>query len=770
MKVGEVYIDIEARDAYSAKFKAAQAKTKAFGTRVGSSLNTVRTRFAGLGTAAALAGVAMGAFFVMAARRAMDAIETQQKFSVVFQEVTEEANAAAEALASGYGLANSEAQSLLANTGDLLTGFGMSGAAALEMSNDVQELAADLASFTNIEGGTAAASQALTKALLGEREGVKALGIVIRESDVTQRVAAMGMANATGEARLQARAQATLAIAYSQSTNAIGDFARSASSPANIVRRLQATFRNITEQIGKTLMPGFKDLGQAMISASQDGGVLINAAKAIGKALSTLMRAISWLVQAMESIGRESAMEDALEEQGRRAGGTAIALGQLRITMETVRSTGLSSAQGIRNFSQMLRDLNSVQGENRPLAQRMIGNLQHYNRLLIKSVAAQNDNMTAVNRTTNAYANSRQALVDIENRLSGITNTVEAEVTARNRARAATNNGTTANVAAAKALAKLRKEAQRFIETYARVGMSDTDRIRADREEQLRILEEYQDKAVISEQQYNQTRSRINQQYDQLIMQSRMRSFQAGIGVAQDIVGQIGQIFAMAAQNQQARVNADQQDKLSKEQAAYEAEKARINREIKDEKKRNAALEKLEEKHNKAQEKINLKYEKKKRKIAHENAMIQKAINISQAIMNTAIAATRALIEGPFAGPVLAALMIALGSAQVALIASQPLPALAEGGFFQGPALIGEAGREFAFPLDGFQGRNAMDLLAGRLVANVERRTETEATIDPITEGGGINLTIHFADEVWQEHITQGTRDRTILIDKGALI
>jgi hypothetical protein len=54
--------------------------------------------------------------------------------------------------------------------------------------------------------------------------------------------------------------------------------------------------------------------------------------------------------------------------------------------------------------------------------------------------------------------------------------------------------------------------------------------------------------------------------------------------------------------------------------------------------------------------------------------------------------------------------------AQIAAINSAPLPELAEGGFFQGPALIGEAGREFAFPIDGPQGQNAMQLMADRIV------------------------------------------------------
>ena len=106
------------------------------------------------------------------------------------------------------------------------------------MSLQVQHsLAADLASFTNYSGGAEGASNALTKALLGERESVKALGIVIREEDVQNRLAAAGKDKLTGAAMLQAKAEATLAIAMEQSKNAIGDYARTSDSASNTLKR-----------------------------------------------------------------------------------------------------------------------------------------------------------------------------------------------------------------------------------------------------------------------------------------------------------------------------------------------------------------------------------------------------------------------------------------------------------------------------------------------------------------------------------------------------
>lgn len=186
---------------------------------------------------------------------ASDAEETQQKFGVVFKEVSKEAEATAKSLAAGYGLAQDESKELLANTGDLLSGFGFSGESALQLSTDVQKLAVDLASFTNFSGGAAGASAALTKALLGERESVKSLGISILEEDVKKEVALLRTKGMTFETERQAKAQATLNIAMRQSKNAIGDFSRSSKSFANQTRIMNAAIRDVTVQFGQILLP-----------------------------------------------------------------------------------------------------------------------------------------------------------------------------------------------------------------------------------------------------------------------------------------------------------------------------------------------------------------------------------------------------------------------------------------------------------------------------------------------------------------------------------
>jgi hypothetical protein len=183
---------------------------------------------------------------------ASDAEETANKFGVTFQGVQGAAQDTARNLAENFGLAQTEAESLLANTGDLLTGFGFTRESALDLSTQVQELAVDLASFTNFSGGAEGASQALTKALLGERESLKTLGIAITQADIDRLAEDKGI---VGELTRQQQAALTLQLAVEQSGNAIGDFERSQASFANQSRIANARVQDIAESLGGALLP-----------------------------------------------------------------------------------------------------------------------------------------------------------------------------------------------------------------------------------------------------------------------------------------------------------------------------------------------------------------------------------------------------------------------------------------------------------------------------------------------------------------------------------
>jgi len=192
---------------------------------------------------------------VASVKAASDSQETSSKFNTVFRDIASQAEESFGILRNEYGQSSTAARQMLSDTGDLLTGFGFSQEAALGLSTQVGKLAVDLASFTNFSGGAKGAADALTKALLGERESVKALGISILEEDVKKQMAINTAKGMTFETERQAKAQATLDIALSQSTNAIGDYARTSGDFANQFRLLQSRTEDLANEFGAILLP-----------------------------------------------------------------------------------------------------------------------------------------------------------------------------------------------------------------------------------------------------------------------------------------------------------------------------------------------------------------------------------------------------------------------------------------------------------------------------------------------------------------------------------
>jgi hypothetical protein len=229
-------------------------------------------------------------------KAASDAEETFSKFDTVFRDIQGSAETAFQTLRTEYGLSSTAAKQMLGDTGDLLTGFGFSQQGALDLSMEVQKLAVDLASFTNYSGGAKGASEALTKALLGEREQLKSLGIAIMEEDVKRQVALNtknGIVHATDR---EAKAYATLQLALQQSGNAIGDYARTSGSFANQSRLLRERITDLSVELGSVFLPLATKIVSAVTGAVEWFSKLDGSIKAIIAVVAALAAAIGPLL------------------------------------------------------------------------------------------------------------------------------------------------------------------------------------------------------------------------------------------------------------------------------------------------------------------------------------------------------------------------------------------------------------------------------------------------------------------------------------------
>jgi hypothetical protein len=230
---------------------------------------------------------------------ASNAQETISKFNTVFKDVQKEADKVAANLSTNFGLSSVAAKQLLGDTGDLLSGFGFTGKAALDLAKKSNELAVDLASFTNFAGGAEGASIALTKAMLGESEQAKALGIVIRQDSDEYKTLVKHYQDTEGASLLQAKALTALQIATNQSKNAVGDFARTQAQTANQLRISEGRIDDIKVALGQNLLPVFTPLIAKFNELTSESGEwmqwLKTAPQALEKVAKRLREFVGWI-------------------------------------------------------------------------------------------------------------------------------------------------------------------------------------------------------------------------------------------------------------------------------------------------------------------------------------------------------------------------------------------------------------------------------------------------------------------------------------------
>lgn len=198
---------------------------------------------------------------------------------------------------------------------------------------------------------------------------------------------------------------------------------------------------------------------------------------------------------------------------------------------------------------------------------------------------------------------------------------------------------------------------------------------------------------------------------------------QSILGVTQSIVGQISAVYQQSMQNQITALNEHNRKVMESLKSEYEEKKKYIQNNIKNEEKRNKALEDLEAEYNSKTEALRKSADIKKRLLIREGAKKQKKISIIEATISTlaaAINAYRALASIPYVGPALGAAAAAVASAYgmnlVGLIKSQPIPEAFEGAVVKGTQSgsvirAGERGQtEAILPLEN---EEAMEKLGG---------------------------------------------------------
>ena len=191
--------------------------------------------------------------------------EAANLFGVSMKGLTGEASTFINKMETLLGIDPTEAMNNMATIQGLTTSFGMASDKAYVLSKNLTQLGYDLASLKNIP-----VSESFTKiqaAISGELEPIRRLGVDISNARLQQELLNLGYSQSVSTLSQADKAVLRYIAIMKQTTDAQGDFARTLSSPANMIRILQAQLNSLARAVGSLLYPALKSILPPLIAA-----------------------------------------------------------------------------------------------------------------------------------------------------------------------------------------------------------------------------------------------------------------------------------------------------------------------------------------------------------------------------------------------------------------------------------------------------------------------------------------------------------------------
>lgn len=218
-------------------------------------LKGMGTLVAGAGAGLVALGAGMVAPFYEMVEAASTAEESLNKFNAVFGDQAEAAGRFTQELADTVGRSVTELQGGMSSFQAMFVGLNFPRDKAREMSQQMQALALDFASFHNVTDPDA--MRMFLAGLGGSGEVFDKFGINIKEAALNQQLLAMGLGVSSANATEQQKVMARLAIITKAmgDQGAVGDAIKTADSYANTTKRLGAALTNLKVSIGQAVLP-----------------------------------------------------------------------------------------------------------------------------------------------------------------------------------------------------------------------------------------------------------------------------------------------------------------------------------------------------------------------------------------------------------------------------------------------------------------------------------------------------------------------------------
>ena len=239
--------------------KAIEAEGKNWDKAAGQATQGIEDSFASMAkgivaklTAAGIAS-ALLSFGTAAVEVASDLQEVQNVVDTVFGDGAQKIEAWSQAAGQQFGLTELQAKKFTSTLGAMMKSSGLAGKEIVQMSTDLAGLAADMASFYNLDFETA--FEKIRSGISGETMPLKQLGINMSVANLEAFALAQGLKKTFSQMDQGEQTMLRYQYLMQATSDAQGDFAKTADGFANAQRRIQTSVETIKSSLGQVLLP-----------------------------------------------------------------------------------------------------------------------------------------------------------------------------------------------------------------------------------------------------------------------------------------------------------------------------------------------------------------------------------------------------------------------------------------------------------------------------------------------------------------------------------
>lgn len=190
--------------------------------------------------------------------------ESINKAGVVFGEGAQQVLDWSKSSATAFGLSQQKTLEAASSFGALAKQMGGTSEETVAFSETLVKLAADLASFNNLD--PTVTLQKLKSGLAGESEPLKAVNVFLNEHIVANRAVQLGLAQSTDSVSESAKVWARYSLILEQTKTAQGDFQNTSQQLANAQRILAAQIENGSAQLGNVFRPAIASITNELVA------------------------------------------------------------------------------------------------------------------------------------------------------------------------------------------------------------------------------------------------------------------------------------------------------------------------------------------------------------------------------------------------------------------------------------------------------------------------------------------------------------------------